>query len=116
MYKRWIIKNKNKWKNYLKQIKENKKYIKKYGKEKRKIIDCHYERNGVHYKNMYDENWEESLDYIFGFKSDGRKVEKPKKLNKILNVCDRLSEDTNYVRVDLYYIKGKIYRGWNYKR
>ena len=60
---------------------------------------------------MYDENWEESLDYIFGFKSDGRKVEKPKKLDKILNVCDRLSEDTNYVRVDLYYIKGKIYRG-----
>ena len=81
------------------------------GKEKHKIIEYHYKVDGVNYKNMYDENWEESLDYIFGFKSDGRKVEKPKKLDKILNVCDRLSEDTNYVRVDLYYIKGKIYFG-----
>ena len=28
-----------------------------------------------------------------------------------MNVCDRLSEDTNYVRVDLYNVDGKIYFG-----
>lgn len=80
------------------------------GSEKHKVIEYHYKVDGKNYKNMYDENWN-PLDYVFGFKSDGRKIKKPKNLKEILNVCDKLSEDTNYVRVDLYNLDGKIYFG-----
>lgn len=80
------------------------------GKKKRKIIECHYKIDGKNYKNMYDENWK-NLNYVFGFKSDGRKIKKPENIKEILNICDKLSEDTNYVRVDLYNVNGKIYFG-----
>lgn len=80
------------------------------GKKKHKIIECHYKVKGKNYKNCYDEKWHK-LNYVYGFKSDGRKINKPDNLDEILYVCDKLSEDTNYVRVDLYNIKGKLYFG-----
>ena len=61
-------------------------------------------------KNIYDENWE-LLDYTYGFPGDGRKIKKPKQFKEINYVCDKLSEDFNYVRVDLYLFNEKIYFG-----
>lgn len=34
-----------------------------------------------------------------------------KLLKEIIEICDKLSEDFNYVRVDLYIFKDKIYFG-----
>ena len=81
------------------------------GKTKRKVIEVHYKVNGENKKNIYDENWEPIKDYIFGFSSDGRKIPRPENIKELLYVADKLSEDTNYVRVDLYNIKNKIYFG-----
>ena len=81
------------------------------GKNKRKIIEVHYKVNGKNMKNIYDEKWISIKDYVFGFGSDGRKIKKPSNLKELLYVADKLSEDTNYVRVDLYNVNNKIYFG-----
>lgn len=69
------------------------------------------ENNLSTYKSVYyDENWSkmpftiesENYDYI---------VEKPKKFKKMLEIVKKLSEDFEYVRVDLYNIDEKIYFG-----
>ena len=61
-------------------------------------------------KNIYDENWK-LIDYQYGFGSDGRNVEKPKQFDEIVEICDKLSEDFSYVRIDLYIFKNNIYFG-----
>jgi len=80
------------------------------GREKHKIIESYYKIEGQIYKNCYDENWK-PLNYVYGFTSDGRKIPRPKNLKEIIKIADKLSEDTNYVRVDLYNIKNKLYFG-----
>ena len=80
------------------------------GKEKHKFFESFYTVDGNLMKNIYDENWKR-IDYSYGYGSDGRKIEKPKQLKEIVEICDKLSEDFNYVRVDLYIFKDKIYFG-----
>lgn len=59
---------------------------------------------------FYNENWEKiglsinGVDYNIS-------IEKPKNLEKMLKIADKLSEDFDYVRVDLYNLDGKIYFG-----
>ena len=80
------------------------------GKEKHKIIEYHYKVDGQNMKNCYDENWKR-IDNVYGFGSDDRIIKKPKNLKEILQVADKLSADTNYVRVDLYNVQNQIYFG-----
>ena len=80
------------------------------GKEKHKFFETFYLIDGKLNKNIYDENWN-LIDYNYGFTGDGRKINKPKNFKEILYVCDKLSEDFNYVRIDLYLFNKKIYFG-----
>ncbi|MCB8650998.1 ATP-grasp fold amidoligase family protein [Fusobacterium ulcerans] len=58
----------------------------------------------------YDQKWEkmvftiESKNYKFDFK-------KPKIFEKMLGIVKKISEDFEYIRVDLYNIEGKVYFG-----
>ena len=63
-----------------------------------------------HKRNFYDKDW----NYIdVGTDCDklGDKIKKPKKLEDMENVAEKLSKEFPYVRVDLYCINNKIYFG-----
>lgn len=63
-----------------------------------------------HKRNFYDINWN-----CLGISSDcpsfDDNIPKPEGLNRMLEVSKILSKDFPFVRVDLYYLKGKVYFG-----
>ncbi|GAA0119724.1 ATP-grasp fold amidoligase family protein [Clostridium sp. CTA-17] len=76
---------------------------------KAEMIEIHRDRYVQHKENYYDINWN---DYGVVCKvQKGPKMEKPKQLNDMIDIAERLSEDFTYVRVDLYLVEGKIYFG-----
>lgn len=61
--------------------------------------------------SMYDiEKWK-NLKFSIGYDVDGTTYEKPKKFEEMVEIAKKLSEDFEYVRVDLYNVDGKIYVG-----
>ena len=58
---------------------------------------------------LHDENWN-NLKVTAG-NLDTRDYKKPKNLETLLKIAKKVSEDFDYVRVDLYNIDGKIYFG-----
>ena len=74
------------------------------------IIEVIYNTSEGRFKKMYNTKWEK-LDYYYSLDSDGREYAKPKQLNKLLSLSDKLSTDFNYARIDFYIIDGKIYFG-----
>ena len=69
------------------------------------------ENNLSTYKSVYyDENWNK-MPFTIESKNYDYIVEKPKNFKKMLEIVKKLSEDFNYVRVDLYNINEKIYFG-----
>lgn len=58
----------------------------------------------------YDENWNK-MPFTIESKNYDYIVEKPKNFEKMLEIVKKLSEDFEYVRVDLYNIDEKIYFG-----
>ena len=63
-----------------------------------------------HKRNFYDTNWK-YLDVSSDCPKFGDVVEKPEKLDEMLEIAKILSEDFPAVRVDLYCIENKIYFG-----
>ncbi|MEK4751965.1 ATP-grasp fold amidoligase family protein [Priestia sp. FSL R5-0597] len=62
-------------------------------------------------RNLYDLNWnlmEEEISYP---RENKIKVNKPKKLNEMINLSRKLSADFPHARVDFYYIQEKIIFG-----
>ena len=60
---------------------------------------------------MFDENWK-PVDYGGShFKKLDIKLKKPKNSEEILHVIDKLSEDFDFVRVDLFLLDNRIYFG-----
>ena len=60
-------------------------------------------------KNFYDRNFN-YIDVRFSDDNfDPRLVEKPKNLDKMIEIAERLSKPFPEVRVDMYNIDGKIY-------
>ncbi len=60
---------------------------------------------------VFDEDWKPININIEGFEKLNIKVRKPKNSKKILQIIDKLSAPFNFVRVDLYLLKDKIYFG-----
>ena len=81
------------------------------GKKRKYFFDlCSRESvNGEVLSILYDENWK-NLKVTAG-NLDYRDYEKPKNLEKLAEIVKKLSEDFDYVRVDLYDINEKIYFG-----
>ncbi len=59
---------------------------------------------------MFDENWK-AVDYNLGTDDLDIPLKKPKNYKEIISVIDQLSEDFDFVRVDLYLLEEKIYFG-----
>lgn len=60
--------------------------------------------------NFYDENWNK-LNFAIGSEIYKDEVKKPKNFDKMKEIAKKLSEDFDYVRVDLYNLDGRIYFG-----
>lgn len=68
-------------------------------------------RYGRHCRNIYDEQWN-----LLDMKHESKyphidKFEKPKKFEEMKKIVKKLSEDFEYVRVDLFAVEEKIYFG-----
>lgn len=61
--------------------------------------------------NMYNPYSWEKFNFTTGNIIDKRVYEKPKNFEKMLEIVKELSQDFEYVRVDLYNVDGKIYVG-----
>ena len=81
------------------------------GKKRRYFFDlCSRESIGGEVKStIYDENWNNLK--MTNATLDENEYIKPKNFNKILDLAKKLSEDFDYVRVDLYNVNEKIYFG-----
>lgn len=63
-----------------------------------------------HKRNFYDINWR-CLKVSSDCASFENNIDKPKGIEEMLNVASVLSKNIPFVRVDLYYIKNKVYFG-----
>ncbi len=63
-----------------------------------------------HKRNFYDTDWN-YIDVESDCPSLGDVIPKPEGLNEMLKVASKLSEGFPHVRVDLYYVDGKVYFG-----
>ncbi|GAA4937534.1 ATP-grasp fold amidoligase family protein [Algibacter agarivorans] len=71
-----------------------------------------------HYRNWYNPKWEREPYKWTSLKDKGKttepsdeEVEKPKTLEEMITLSEKLSEDFCYVRVDWYDLDGKLYFG-----
>lgn len=77
---------------------------------KRKILYVERVVGDERARIMYDENWN-FVHYDSNFEKLTDSIPRPKNLKKILDIIDKLSEDFNFVRVDLYLLNMDIYFG-----
>ena len=74
------------------------------------FVQIEFDRFGNRRRNIYDSKFN-LLNLTTGLEQFTDKIEKPKNWNEMLWVAKKLSEDFDYVRVDLYNLNGKIYFG-----
>ena len=77
------------------------------------FVQVDFSRFKKHTRNIYDEKFN-FIDMRLSDLDNNRnmvKMKKPKNYDEMLAVAKKLSEDFNYVRVDLYNVDGKIYFG-----
>lgn len=82
----------------------------KNGGHPKYFVQIEFDRFGDHRRNIYDEHFN-LLNLTTGLAKNTDFVKKPDEWNELLDVAKKLSEDFDYVRVDLYVSKGKVYFG-----
>lgn len=75
-----------------------------------KFIQIDVDRFTNHTANYYDTSWNE-MNFQYDDEHSGRVIEKPKNLDKMLEISKELSEEFEHVRVDFYEVDGKLYFG-----
>lgn len=73
------------------------------------IIQVDTGRFKNHERHLHDRNWD-LIDCQWFYKS-GKGVEKPIKLDEMIEVAEKLSKDFIFVRIDLYSVRNKLYFG-----
>lgn len=73
------------------------------------LIQVDLDRFNGHKRNLYDNNFK-LLDerYIY---ENGDNISKPKLLDKAIQIAEKLSEEFDFIRVDLYILNNRIYFG-----
>jgi hypothetical protein len=75
----------------------------------RRIAVCSGRFEGGRKVTSFDERWNHSSAGTSD--PEGPAVSKPEQFNKMLDIAQKLGEDFDYIRVDLYNIEGRIYFG-----
>lgn len=74
-----------------------------------KFIQVDIDRDTDHRRNLYDTDWELiPCRYVY---KNGKHVERPKVLNKMIELAETLSVNFKFARIDFYNIGEKIYFG-----
>ena len=71
-------------------------------KGKVKVIQWDFDRHDNHTRMLYDKNWQ-ALDASLGYPKSTKSVNKPRKLNEMIEVSEKLAEPFSLVRIDLFY-------------
>ena len=74
------------------------------------LILVDQDRFGDHTRNLYTSSWELLDDVRYGFPL-GPPMPRPDKLEEMVAVAERLAEDVDFVRVDLYELRDRIVFG-----
>ncbi len=75
------------------------------------FIEVDYDRYVGHKLNVYDLNWNFVDFYMTSPNDKDVHIERPAKLEEMLDIARKLSKGLKFVRVDLYSISEKIYFG-----
>ena len=76
-----------------------------------KMIEVDFGRFSEHQRNIYDTNWV-LMDLEIKYpRNPSHEIDRPEHLDEMLEMAGKLSQGIPHVRVDLYYINGKIYFG-----
>lgn len=75
-----------------------------------KFIRVQYMGKDSVIKSEFDTNWK-IIDKTMNFLPDGTVVEKPKNLNKIIELAEILAKDMVHLRVDFYLVNDRIFIG-----
>ena len=75
-----------------------------------KLIMVDSDRFSNHKRKVYDENWKQ-IDININYPTSEISFEKPKCLNEMIALGEKLSKSIPFVRVDFYVIKNKLYFG-----
>jgi len=67
-------------------------------------------RFNEHKRTLFNKNWNILKFQFLSYKRDKR-IKKPSKLKHMIKLCEKISKSFDYIRVDLYNIKNKIYFG-----
>lgn len=79
-------------------------------------IQVDIDRTTNHRRNIYDRNWQ-LLPFNWapsknGFPlKNGNDIEKPKAFDEMCQIVEKLASLFKYIRIDLYYVRGKIFFG-----
>ncbi|WP_341961930.1 carbonic anhydrase [Planococcus maritimus] len=84
------------------------KFICFNGKPQYVVLDV--DRHVKHKRNIYDLEWN-LLEVSTDHSNIDRVIPKPMGLEKMIEVAETLSKDFPHVRVDLYWVNGKVYFG-----
>lgn len=75
-----------------------------------KYIQVEIDRYHDHRRNFYDLDWNlQNIRILYEQCPD--EIERPKKLNEMIKIATSLSQGFRFVRVDLYFLEGRIYFG-----
>lgn len=77
-----------------------------------KAMQVNHDINKKHYVDFYDDNWNLMKDMCCGNVDNyGIAIPKPDKFEEMKKIAENLAAPFPFVRVDLYYINGRIYFG-----
>ena len=79
------------------------------------FVYCSIDREGSNYRKVYNKFWE-PIELTWSRKNqeskfDGKHIEKPNNLHKMIKVAEYLANRSKYCRIDLYSIDNNIYFG-----
>ncbi|WP_146493055.1 ATP-grasp fold amidoligase family protein [Vibrio cyclitrophicus] len=74
------------------------------------FIQVDADRFSGHHRILYTSNWDKlNVDYLVD--SGGKAVDRPLNLEKMIQLAEKLGEDFEFMRVDLYDLEGDIFFG-----
>ena len=76
-----------------------------------RLIQVHHDRYGDHTLDYYTPEWKKAELQRIDANISMKEVAKPEKLDEMISIAKRLSKDMYYARIDLYYVRGRIYFG-----
>ncbi len=76
-----------------------------------RFIQLHHDRYGEHTLDYYTPEWDKANLQRIDANTSAKDKEKPDKLEEMLAIARRLSENMYYARIDLFYVNGNIYFG-----